>query len=56
MENVAIAPFHILRLVNKLFSEAKPDHKPSNRKGRQLYQLRLAELSSPEIRPGHFVA
>ena len=40
MEKVALAPLRILLgLVNKLFSEAKPNHKPSNRNGRQLYKL-----------------
>ena len=45
MEKVALAPLHILLgLVNKLFSEAKPNHKPSNRKGRHLYKLRCLAL------------
>ena len=45
MEKVALAPLHILLgLVNKLFSEAKPNNKPSNRKGRQLYKLHCLAL------------
>ena len=45
MEKVSLAPLHILLgLVNKLFSEAKPNNKPSNRKGRQLYKLHCLAL------------
>ena len=50
MEKVALAPLHILLgLVNKLFSEAKPNHKPSNRNGRQLYKLHCLALCKERI-------
>ena len=45
MEKIALAPLHILLgLVNRLFSESKPNEKATNKKDRQLYKLHCMAL------------